>query len=234
MTKITKEFIEAALELADAGQSKLTEPERELFGLSSVRLKSLINNLCSKENTRYLELGVYKGSTIISAVFGNSTCKAVGIENYKYDEREPKKMAPEGTIWTNVKSQLADNINRYTSTEKIAKDAITIIESDFQEVEFDKTQKFDVCLVDITPASTATFDAFFTKIYPQMGLENVVIFMGYSNETVARLINEALEKYSDGFTITSSNHRISSGLSDSTKYYSGALVLGTKKKISVK
>ena len=35
MTKITKEFIAAALELADIGQSKLTEREREIFGLIS-------------------------------------------------------------------------------------------------------------------------------------------------------------------------------------------------------
>jgi len=232
MTKITKEFIAAALELADIGQSKLTEREREIFGLSSVRLKAFLNNICSKPDTKYLELGVYKGSTIISAVFGNPTCKAMGVENFKYDEREPKKLAPEGTIWTNMKSQLEDNISRYVSSEKIKADAITIIESDFRDLELEKSQKFDVCLFDVSPSTAEMYDDFFTKIYPHMALESVVIFMNYSNETTARMIQSAVEKYSDKFTITASESRISSGLSDATKYYSGILVLGTKKKIT--
>lgn len=232
MTKITKEFIAAALELADIGQSKLTEREREIFGLSSVRLKAFLNNICSKPDTKYLELGVYKGSTIISAVFGNPTCKAMGVENFKYDEREPKKLAPEGTIWTNMKSQLEDNISRYVSSEKIKADAITIIESDFRDLELEKSQKFDVCLFDVSPSTAEMYDDFFTKIYPHMALESVVIFMNYSNETTARMIQAAVEKYSDKFTITASESRISSGLSDATKYYSGILVLGTKKKIT--
>ena len=105
-TKLTEAFISAALELADNGLSKISERERELFGLSSTRLRSLLNNLCSKENTNYLELGVYKGATIISALYGNPTLKAVGVDNYKYDEREPKKWADEGTIWENIKSKL--------------------------------------------------------------------------------------------------------------------------------
>lgn len=233
MAKITKEFIEAALHLSDLGQSKLTEREREIFGLSSVRQKAFLNNLCSKEGTKYLEIGVYKGSTIISAVFGNP-CTAVGIEHFKYDEREPKKHAPEGTIWTNMKSQLEDNINRYVVTDKIAKDAITIVENDFREVTFEKGQKFDICLFDVTPVTPEMYDDFFNKIYPHMSLESVVIFMNYSNDTVSRYIQEALERHADKFTVTCSEQRISSGLSDSTKYYSGMLVLGTKKKIAGK
>ena len=47
MGKITKEWVQAALALADKGQAKLTERERELFGLSSVRLRALINNVCA-------------------------------------------------------------------------------------------------------------------------------------------------------------------------------------------
>ena len=72
----------------------------------------LLNNLCLKPNSKFLEIGLYKGATFISALFDNPTVKGVGVEHYLYDDRESPKWAPEGFIWDNMKSHLEDN---YTS-----------------------------------------------------------------------------------------------------------------------
>lgn len=233
MAKLTKEFVEATLELADKGQSKISERERELFGISSPRLKALLNNLCSKEDTKYLELGVYKGSTIISAVYGNKTCKAVGVENYKYDEREPKRHAPEGQIWENMKSQLKANLDRYSDPGvPVDVSNITIVEGNFQEVDLSKHGKFDICFFDIVPATTDTYVSFFEKIVPVLSSEAVILFSNYSNVHNAKELDFLLADNSDKFDIQWKTQRISGGLSDYTQYHSGLLIVGIKKKIA--
>lgn len=235
MTKITETFVDAALELADNGTAKIGDRERELFGLSSTRLRSLINNLCHKEDTNYLELGVYKGATLISAMYGNPKTKAVGVENYRYDEREPKKLAAEGTIWENIKSQLNDNLKRYQDPDMAVNiDNLTIIESDFQTVDLSKHPKFDVCFFDINPASVAEYDAFFENIVPNLKTESVLVFSNYSNDKNAKELDAAFTKHSDKLEITWKRHRISSGLSDATQYYSGILVVGVKRNLTTK
>ena len=71
MGKLNHEWVKASLEMADNERSKLSERERELHGLSSIRLRCLINNLCAAEKCNYLEIGAYKGSTLIAAARGN-------------------------------------------------------------------------------------------------------------------------------------------------------------------
>jgi predicted O-methyltransferase YrrM len=232
MVKLTQEFITAALELSDNGQSKIGERERELFGISSPRLKALINNICSKEGTNYLELGVYKGSTIISAAYGNATAKLVGVENYSYDEREPKRTAPEGGIWENMKTQLASNIKRYDEhASAVNINNITIIESSFQDVDWKGQPKFDVCYFDVTPASKETYEAFFSTVYPALSSEAVIIFSNYSNVKNAKELDEVIADNDNKFEVQWKKQRISGGLSDHTYYQSGLLIVGIKKKI---
>ena len=109
--------------MSDNERSKLTGIEKDIHGQSSIRLKCLINNLASKVNTKYLEVGVYKGSTAISAMFDNPKTKVTGIEHFLYDDREAQKWSPEGFIWDNMKSQLSANFDRYRSQpEKMNKE----------------------------------------------------------------------------------------------------------------
>jgi len=233
MSKITQEFVEAALTLADVGQSKISERERELFGLTSVRLKALLNNLCSVKDTNYLELGVYRGSTLISAMFGNPTCKAVGVENFKYEERELKRWAPEGDIWNNMKTQLAANIQRYNEPNgPVNINNITLREGSFEELDWSDSPKFNVVFFDIAPPSADSYDAFFTKVVPTLSSESVVVFSNYSNERHSKELDAAIIKHADLFDVQWRKQRVSGGTSDSTQYYSGITILGLKKKIA--
>lgn len=233
MAKITQEFVTAVLELSDVGQSKIGERERDLYGISSPRLKALINNMCSKEGTNYLELGVFKGSTIISAAYGNPTAKLVGVENYKYDPNEPKRTAPEGAIWENMKSQLVSNIKRYDEPgSQVNISNISIIEGDFQEVDWKSYPKFDVCFFDVVPADKDTYKAFFEKTLSALSSEAVIIFSNYSNVKNAKELDEAISDNIHKFEVQWKKQRISGGLSDHTHYQSGVLIIGIKKKIA--
>lgn len=232
MSRINLAWVKAALELADNERSKITEREKELYGLTSVRLKAFLNNLCAKDNINYLEIGVYKGSTLLSALLGNEKTKAVGIENFKYDDREPKKWAPEDGIWENMKSQLYSNIDRYKDPDSgVNTDNITIIENSFEKADLSKLPKFDVCFFDVSPVNENTYDAFVENIIPSMAPESVVVFSNYSNETHAAEIQNMFDKHSDKIKMTWSDYRVSGGLSDSTKYYSGILVAGIKREV---
>lgn len=232
MNKFTEAFIDAALELSDNGISKISEREREIFGLSSSRLRSLLNNLCSKADTAYLELGIYKGATLISALYGNPQLKAIGVDNYKYDEREPKKWAESSTIWENIKSQLHDNLRRYTDPDmSVNTKNITLLEQDFETVDWAKQPKSDVCFFDINPVTESQYDVFFTEVTKSLKSESLIIFTNYSNDKNANELEAALEKHSDKITVNWKRKRISSGLSDATQYYSGVLILGVKRNI---
>ncbi len=230
MATLNKSWVDASLEQADNERSKISEREKELFGLSSIRLKSLVNNLCASGKINYLELGVYKGATLISSVFGNE-CKAVGVDNFKYDDREPQRWAPEGFIWDNMKSQLEANIKRYElSPETNVVNSIKIIESDFEKVDWSKQPKFGVCLFDLSPVNPTLYDEFFTKTLNAMDMESVIVFTNQSNIQHADELNKALLRHQDKFTIQFSEARISSSTADAGKYYSGIRILGLKKK----
>ena len=69
---------------AKRGISKLNSSVLEIDGMSSDKVRHLLNNLCSRKDTRYLEIGTWKGSTWISALYRNENVvtKATAIDNW--------------------------------------------------------------------------------------------------------------------------------------------------------
>ena len=63
--------VQASLKMAEECQSKLTPEVLELEGMSGVKGRHFFNAMCSFPGTRYLELGVWCGSTFVSALYGN-------------------------------------------------------------------------------------------------------------------------------------------------------------------
>jgi len=230
MSKITQNWVLAALQEADSERSKLTERERDIFGLSSRRLKHFINNVNAAGEHNYLEIGTYKGATLIAAMRGNKI-NAYGVDNFMYDDREANKWAPEGFIWDNMKSQLEANINTYRlAADVLNGDKITMIEGDFRDVDWTGKPKFDVCFFDVSPVNREVYEAFFEKVLPTLAQESVVIFSQQSNSMHAKQLNEAMLKHQDKFTILWEEKRLSGATSDASNYYSGIRICGMKKK----
>lgn len=69
---------------AEKANSKLDGEILNLQGMSSSKNRHLLNNLCSLPETHYLEIGCWKGSTFISALFKNneSIKSARGIDDW--------------------------------------------------------------------------------------------------------------------------------------------------------
>ncbi len=78
------DFVEASIASTSDLSSHLPASVLALDGMSSVKGRCLLNNLCRRAGTRYLEVGVWVGSTLISALFGNSesVVAADAIDNF--------------------------------------------------------------------------------------------------------------------------------------------------------
>tara|TARA_Y100000034_G_scaffold133686_1_gene199870 strand:+ start:756 stop:1466 length:711 start_codon:yes stop_codon:yes gene_type:complete len=230
MPRLTEQFVDACLKLSDAEKSKLSDVERQLFGQSSIKIKCLLNNLCNKDGTRYLELGTYRGSTLVGALYGNAKTSAVGVDNFSYDFREPKKVAPDDSGWPNVKSGLYDILQKYEIIENIKSNHLKIIEASFGDVSWSSQPKFDIIYCDIEPITEEVYDHFFTKVFHAMSRQCVVLFSGYSSEESSKLLEQKIEQYSDRLVTEFKKQRISSGNADAFAYYSGLAIYGFRKK----
>ena len=80
--------VEDAIAAAETDKTKLTEAEFALEGMSSRKNRILLNELVT-EDDNYLEIGVFKGSTFVAALFGNNPKYAVAIDNFS--QFDPQK-----------------------------------------------------------------------------------------------------------------------------------------------
>jgi SAM-dependent methyltransferase len=76
------DFIDRSIEKAKIGESHLSKDILNINGMSSDKVRHLLNNLCSRENTNYLEVGSWRGSTFLSAISNNPVTHAVAIDNF--------------------------------------------------------------------------------------------------------------------------------------------------------
>ncbi len=84
--------VKESVENAYNGLSKLPNSVLAIEGMSSPKVRHLLNNLCSFPGTNYLEIGVWKGSTFISALFGNEAniSSAIAMDNWS-EFKGPRK-----------------------------------------------------------------------------------------------------------------------------------------------
>ncbi len=93
---------------ADYYQSKISKEVCALDGMSSLKVRHFLNNVCSLPKTVYLEIGTWKGSTLISALYKNenSVVDAVAIDNWsEFDD-------PREELYQNIKAFLPKGLLR--------------------------------------------------------------------------------------------------------------------------
>jgi hypothetical protein len=131
-----------------------------------------------------------------------------------------------------MKSQMEATLQRYKVGDNgVNLDNITIIESNFEDVDWAKQEKFDVCFFDVTPINTALYDEFFDKVLLSMNPEAVLMFSQYSNSLHATQLEEALLRHADKLDVTWKEKRTHSSTSNSNAYFSGVAIYGIKKKV---
>lgn len=111
-------YIQRCLDSIDKATKKESKFNHKIEGLSSDTVRHFLNNICSYEDTKYLEVGVYNGSTFCAAIQGND------LTAYAADHWEDNNIRPvrddiewsgeEGSIdkfIENVKTTWTDNSN---------------------------------------------------------------------------------------------------------------------------
>ncbi len=78
------EHVKQSIVRAENRNSKLNRAVLQISGMSSPKVRHLLNNLCSLPSTVYLEIGCWQGSTWIASLFGNeaSISAATAIDNW--------------------------------------------------------------------------------------------------------------------------------------------------------
>lgn len=88
------EHVKHCLTLAEQKTSGVTsDAALNIEGMSGHKVKHFLNNLCTLPHTSYLEIGCWKGSTLVAALYGNQATvdHAIAIDNWsefggpKYD-----------------------------------------------------------------------------------------------------------------------------------------------------
>lgn len=79
--ELLKRHICNAVKNADDCKSKLPADVLELEGMSGKKTRHLYNNICDLPNATYLEVGTYKGSSLISAYYRNIV-NCVCVDNW--------------------------------------------------------------------------------------------------------------------------------------------------------
>ena len=74
--------IQNSIDATLRGESRLDDYARTIHGMSSIKVRSLLNFLLNIPDARYLEIGVWKGSTFYSALVNNNPTYAIAIDNW--------------------------------------------------------------------------------------------------------------------------------------------------------
>ena len=87
-------FIDKAIYNAERLDSNINiERLIKIRGFNSERVRHLLNNLCKLQDTVYLDIGCYRGLSIVSALWGNkATGYAVDTFTHNYLEAKPESI----------------------------------------------------------------------------------------------------------------------------------------------
>ncbi len=78
------DHVKICIKKAEHHISQLNQEVLQVDGMSSPKVRHFLNNLCSRPDTHYLEIGCWKGSTLISSLFNNrnTIVSAIAIDNW--------------------------------------------------------------------------------------------------------------------------------------------------------
>src|SRR4051812_45148114 len=128
---ISIEHIEKSINRAENYQSKLPHFILEMGGMSSVKNRHFLNNICNFEGCNFLECGSYKGSTFCASIYGNNL-RATSIDYWpNYQEFK------ETRDWFHRNLEITLNIEK-EKTEKelliINKDCFTVDKKNIRDI----------------------------------------------------------------------------------------------------
>jgi hypothetical protein len=133
------EHINKSLEKTNKLQSKITPEILEMDGMSGKKTRHFYNNICSMNDARYLEIGVFKGSSICAAMCNNNmTCLA--IDNW--------------SEFGGPKSEFLTNFNKFKGNNNAK-----FIEKNCWDVDVSTLGTFNIYMYDGNHTETSHYQA---------------------------------------------------------------------------
>jgi hypothetical protein len=136
-------------------ETKLPSEVFSLEGFSGVRTRIFYNELCSYgEKLNYLEVGTWKGSTLIAAMYGNDNVNAYALDNWSQ--------------FGGPRVECMELLKKFNMKP-------TIFDVDFDTFDFNTVpDKIDVYLYDGDHTKKAQYDGII-KVYPILNDESIII-----------------------------------------------------------
>jgi hypothetical protein len=131
MSELLK-HLKVSFDSAQKEESKCSQEILQLDGMSGIRTRHFYNNLLSMKDMSYLEIGMWKGSTLCAAMYKN-TATVVGIDNW----------SEFGEVRGDPKSEFLANLNTFKGENRVR-----IIEKDCFLVDTSTLPKFNVYTYD--------------------------------------------------------------------------------------
>jgi hypothetical protein len=149
--------ISSAFNDANNNKSKITKHIINMGGMTGIKTRHFYNNLVNMEDARYLEIGVWTGSSVSSAMCGNKA-KIVCMDNFS-----------EFTETLNIKKIFLNNFNKYKG-----KNNATFIEADCFKYDISKLPKFNIYLFDANHEEKSHYKAL---VHYYECLDDIFIFI---------------------------------------------------------
>jgi hypothetical protein len=171
-----KTHIEESFSKAENGLSKLIPELFNIEGMTGIKTKHFYNNLLEMDNSKYLEIGCYKGSSTCASLYNNNanvTC----IDNW-HDfllNELHNRVDSKGPI-----NEFLKNIEKYKGNN-----IVQFLNEDCFTVDTNKLQKFNIYLYDGNHSYESQYNAL--KYYIN-NMEDIFIFLvdDWNDEPVRR------------------------------------------------
>ena len=184
-------------------------------GLSSNRVRHLLNNLCSIPQSSYLEVGTYTGSTFVAAIM-NNTIESYAVDNYSQENISPARKELSWTETLNPKDDLYQNLSKYSCTgyKVINSNALDLSTSEFKRkpniIFYDGDHSFDGQYNSLKNIFKSVSDTFILVI-DDANFDDVV-------PSAQKLIED------EGLTILFDRQILTPQFEDKTSWWNGLLI----------
>jgi len=247
ISSLTKR-VQESVDLSLKNKTFLKMQALELFGYTSTKNKIFLSNLANYDDVNYLELGVFRGSTIVPVALSNCD-RCVGIDNFSYNPYRNPTWKTEGYI--DVQNGVHDNLERHKVQNKVK-----IVKNDIFDTLFEfenVSEKNNLVYIDIEPITPIEikvkedepkkykkeltrfdFSNLFKRVIKSCDKEFIFIVANTNRDEKHKLITDVLTKIEDitikSTTRLNNNH----GMRQDDGWYNGLSVYVISKKESKK
>jgi outer membrane receptor for monomeric catechols len=166
--------IDESIEWGRREVSKLTQDILDVHGITSHKVRCFLNNICNIDGATYLEVGVFRGATFCSAIYGNDIY-SIAIDNFMSPNLTPAGVSQKiGNYYKHnidilPQEEFINNVKRFGNVDKTS-----VYKTDYQTFDFKTLPNVDIIFYD---GETKYHDQYvaLTNMLPIFSKETILI-----------------------------------------------------------